>query len=196
MDESSELKLEPLTDNALASIGRIVRATAEMEDCVDHFISILVGRSVELCRLLIGKSSLRRKAEICQSIAAMSDDWMREVCNIHFGTEFQQFMKIRNAVAHGVYLGKNDAGEFLFQIAATQKFRLLEMFTDVLGVSEESLSQSAENAEAWVKAAEQNFQVLPLREKRRAQPLRDRPPQRTKQNKAVKQKPRPQSSPE
>ena len=111
--DTPPVNVAPLSDGpTFESIGRLVRACADLEIVVDLYIA-------RLCRLgemeyytLTGRTSLNGKISMAQSLAEQHGE--AEKIKDVFTAPVTDAIDARNLVSHGAYLGLADTGLLLF----------------------------------------------------------------------------------
>src|SRR5688572_22950125 len=118
--EPSKVRPAKLTQAELAYVGRIVRGGAEIEDMINLFLSRLSKLSEGRIAVLLGRTQLTRRLEIARYFAKLDRSIADDLYQTHFGTkDFEQFVECRNALSHGVFMGKSDKGRLLFLTTKT-----------------------------------------------------------------------------
>ena len=111
-----------LTDADLLAIGRIVRGCAEIEDIIDAHLCQVADISPGQLLIFLGRSNMRSKLAMAEQLAKVKSKAAFEAHRTCFNHEaFSGLVKCRNAVAHGVLLGKLPDGAILFRTATANK---------------------------------------------------------------------------
>lgn len=100
---------DPIKKNELQQIGRLVRAFAEVEDCLAFLLTSLCKISPHDAGILLGQiTPIRRLIDINLSLAKSKQDG-DDLKNLEeiLGVDFDAALGIRNGVAHGAYLGRD-----------------------------------------------------------------------------------------
>jgi hypothetical protein len=160
-----------LSADTLTSIGRLVRAWAEIEDLITLFICKSMGLNESQSVLLIGKQGISRKLQIAAYIAK-ADSPAAAALHAHiFGDKFYDLHHCRNAVAHGVLLGKTEAGTIAFLTSKTDEPLDGGAIIEVASFTEETIAACARIAEAAIPKIEKTLKLSALREIRLQQTL-------------------------
>jgi hypothetical protein len=153
------------------SIGRLVRAFAEIEDLINLFISRLANISESKTIVLLGRTPISRKLEIAMYLATMAGPNSVTLHKFIFDSSFLECQKCRNAVAHGILLGKTEDNRFAFLTAETLEPTGSSAIQTVISFKKKDIAVYARHAEQAVPQIEKLLQLSPLREKRLQQPL-------------------------
>jgi len=94
----------PIDNEVHSAIGRLIRGIADFEECVDCFIFNLLGIREDRAAILLGKTTLSKKIEICGNLADTRDDAASEVCKQVFTKGIKFAIKARNVLAHGSFM--------------------------------------------------------------------------------------------
>lgn len=106
---------EPLTDADHIAIGRIIRAIADLEDCITLFIMQLVGISESEAGLMLGKLGIKARRECAENLAKVNGAGAQEAFAKGLGgSTIIEAIDCRNAVAHGIYRGRSKDGHLVF----------------------------------------------------------------------------------
>ena len=108
------LSLEPITDGEHIQIGRLVRAWAEIEDCLTLFIFGVSGLTETQGNSLLARTGWTRKLDIAEKLSEVGPLGATEAFKSVFDTGLNKIGKVRNAIAHGVYLGRRPDGAICF----------------------------------------------------------------------------------
>lgn len=100
-----DLTPDPLDDEALLAIGRIVRGVAEIEHCADCFLTALMGMSDAQAHIMLARTGLRTKIEKSKHLCSLRTDHALRAHTAVFSKKLNDVIECRNAVSHGVYLG-------------------------------------------------------------------------------------------
>jgi hypothetical protein len=171
----SKLKAAKLNQKILASIGSLIRAFAEIEDLITLFISNLAGISESKAVVLLGRTNISRKLEIALYLAKMTNQRVTTLHKKLFGSDFSEVLECRNAVAHGVLLGKwNDDDKdtlYAFLTSKTEEPTGSSASQVVISFTAERLAEVAQVAEKSIPIVERLLQLEPLRQRRLGQSL-------------------------
>lgn len=104
-----------LDDSVLASIGRLVRAFAEIEELVTLFIGALAKLNQSELVIVLGRAALSRRIEMAVDLAKLDGgQHARKFIESFKSSEFRDMHVCRNAVAHGTLMGVDDDGMLAF----------------------------------------------------------------------------------
>lgn len=113
--EVPTLKKTALPAEFIFHTGRIVRALAELEDCLDVYISLCANLNASKRIAIVGRSSLNRKIEIGKSLSKLNaDPKVLGSFNSVFNEDTKAIIRRRDVLCHGVHLGSSDDGEHAF----------------------------------------------------------------------------------
>lgn len=169
----AETETYSLSDEDIHWIGRLVRATAEIEDIVTEHFCEVARIPLGAALLILGRMSSSGHLGLARQFASVQGG---EVLAAHlecFGTdEFKDIIKCRNTVAHGVLLGKTPDGNIAFEILQdSQGVEGEEIVVTVNTYPPNSLRAAALLAEQAIPKFEDRLLVKASREKRRSQAL-------------------------
>ncbi len=167
--EASKVSPCKIDDDTLLAIGRLIRATAEIEDIVDCFIANLAGISESQALILVGRTAITRRLEIAGMLAKIRTDKSREIYKAAFPAQFDDLLECRNAMAHGVLMGMTDDGLFAFLTTPTSSTRGEAAVRIVASYSAATILFFAEAAEKLIPWLEDTLKV---QEQRATRPLR------------------------
>ena len=190
--EAAQLKAGKIDDLTLHGIGRLIRATAEIEDIVDCFISNLAGLSESRTLIMLGRTAITRRLEIAEMLAKVRTDKAHSAYKEAFPAEFADLLECRNAVAHGVLIGVTDQAEFAFLTTPTGSTEGESSMRIVASYNSATILNFADKAEAMIPWLEQRLKVQELRAARLQRPLRPHP--KSQDRGRAKPPPPPQSS--
>jgi 7-cyano-7-deazaguanine synthase in queuosine biosynthesis len=175
-----------LPDNVLISIGRLVRACAEIEDLVTLYICTLTGISQSHAIVLLGRAQASRKLEIASYLAQMLGESVTQVHKSVFNTAFSDVVECRNAVAHGILLGITKDHRFAFLTANTAAPLGPSAIQIAISYNAKDIATYANAAHEAIPLIEKHLKLSALRKIRLQQPLlphRKAQPQPTRQRK-------------
>jgi hypothetical protein len=116
---SATLQPATLGDAELIAIGKLIRATAEIEDLITLHICNLAEISMTKATVLLGKLAVTRRLEIAEYLARMAGQSVLTAHKQAFAEPYGEIMSCRNAVAHGVLMGRTEDGRYAFLTAVT-----------------------------------------------------------------------------
>jgi hypothetical protein len=100
-------------------MGRIIRAYAEIEDIVTLVLCSLIGLNEAKALVLFGRMAISAKLKIMESFSRITGPDAIRTYNLCFDSEdFHSITRCRNAIAHGVYFGVTEGGEYAFRLSA------------------------------------------------------------------------------
>jgi hypothetical protein len=189
--EPATLKPAILSDAALLAIGRLVRATAEIEDMILLFICGLANITETQAFIMVGRTPVSRLVEIAGQLASIRPDAALKAHKLAFNDTYNDVVNCRNSVAHGSLLGEDENGRFYFQSSNQLPPVDLQIRRLVHSYSEDEIIRCGLIAEQLLPRLEQLLQVSDLREERLQQAMQPHPKGRKKRN--AKPPPQPQS---
>jgi hypothetical protein len=165
-DKAEALTPAALPDETLTEIGRLVRAFADIEELVTLYICNLAEISQSRALVLLGKTALVRRLEIAEYLAYMTG---KEIAALHkqiFSSGFRESLECRNAVAHGIVLGKTNDGRFAFLTSKTELPTGTSAIQLAITYHHESIAEFAKVAEAAIPLLEKHLKLGELRAQR------------------------------
>ena len=138
--EHETLQPSDLSDADLLSIGRLVRAFAGIEEIVSIYVSILAQVPPKTLVLILGKVALRRRLDMAEALATLDGEDELKRFKVAFPLDFYQALDVRNAVAHGIFLGVDRLGHLSFLTEKTERPEDGETIQVVHGINSKSLS--------------------------------------------------------
>lgn len=181
---SEEQALSPakLPRKTLADIGQLVRAFADIEDLVTHYICNLAEISESRALVLLGKAALTRRLEMAEYLAQMTGV---EIATLHkqiFNSMFREALECRNSVTHGILLGKTKEGEYAFLTSKTEPPTGKSAIQLAITYNAVTIAAYAKLAEDAVPMIEKHLKIEGRRASRLRQPLlphrKARPPRK------------------
>ena len=195
-DKHETLQPSHLTDSNLLAVGRLIRAFVGIEEIVSTYLAILTQVPPNKLVIVLGKTALRRRIEMAGQLAKLEGDDEFKRFEQAFPADFYHALNIRNAVAHGLFIGMDGEGCLSFLTEKTDRPEEGDTIQMVVGIKPEELEDLARKVEMNVAVTArllrlasslQTLQQAEIRPHRKAQPKR--PP-------SAKPKDPPQSSPE
>lgn len=110
-----DIKPAVLSQCALAAIGRVVRAGADLEDVINLWICKLAGMSESQAVILLGRSTISTKLAIAEGLAKLNDPPFLAAHKQVFDANMDRLLQCRNAVAHGTLVGKTPDSRYVFR---------------------------------------------------------------------------------
>jgi len=191
----SDLEPYELTNADLIAIGKLVRATAEIEDLVNGWLSQVSGIPLVAINHLIGKAGLASRVGLAQKFAQARGPNSLLIHNGLFETDrFRSIFKIRNTVVHGALLGLSETGQMTFLVSDPGEMREDGSVPNIaIGVKQKDILLAAEMAEGQIPIMETALRLRAWRAERRKQVLE--PHSKSQGRRQPKQKPPQRSSP-
>lgn len=110
----TNLKPFEMTDDLYLSVGKIIRAFAEIEDIVTLTVANFAQLSESRAWVLLGKSALASRISTARRLGMMREDFAIDAFNKAFEPPFKEILRLRNALAHGTLLGVDPEGCLCF----------------------------------------------------------------------------------
>lgn len=171
---SSEfVPLQPATlgNPEFRAIGRIIRACAEIEDLVSLFIAKVAGMKEGTMVTVLGQTPISKKISIADYLAQMHDQEAAKHFRECFNDDFNPVLKCRNAVAHGILLGRSDSGRWAFLTAISEPAIPGSAVQNVISFTTSDLQDYAKAAELAASGFEWRLELKEQRAKRHGRPL-------------------------
>ena len=169
---SSTLKPVKITDDMNMAMGRLVRASSELEDIVTLFLCRMANIDEGRAIVLLGHSAVSAKLRIARVFAKARGAETAALFDQCFENEaFRKIIWCRNIVAHGILLGQTERGLIAFRTNGAMEANTSTVSVEVISLEFDAFSKAADAAEAAVIQLEVKLQVRSLREKRRKQVL-------------------------
>ena len=165
------LKPTKLPVKVLADIGRLVRAFADIEDLVTLYICNLAEINESRAIVLLGKAALTRRLEMAEYLAQMTGKGIAALHKQLFNSMFREALECRNAVAHGILLGKTEAGRYAFLTSKTEIPTGPSAIQLAITYDPESIKVYAKLSEDAVPLIEKHLKLQGLRQARLQRPL-------------------------
>ena len=115
-DKRLSLKHAKLSVGTLASIGCLVRAIATLDDVLTLYIAKLADLNEGPTIRLLGRSAISTKVGTALYFAKLRglDETTR--FKSVFDAQFDEYIDCRNAVSHGIFLGKTEENRYAFVV--------------------------------------------------------------------------------
>jgi len=169
------LVYQPLPIRAIANIGRLVRAFAEIESCLDCFIQNVGELREDRMMILLGRSPYSAKIKIAKELCGIRTDMASKRHTEIFNEDLGRAQKCRNVVSHGTYIGRTSRMEYAFLTSDAAVSDENKHFLTVYTYSTKKIGAIANWCEAFIPIAEKSLQIESLREKQRAPNLHPHP---------------------
>jgi hypothetical protein len=192
--DTVELKQEDLGNPEFAAIGRLIRACADIEDLVTLAVADLMGSSEAAVVVALGQTPISKKLAIGNYLAGTRDaDWVARFAEC-FGQDYKEIIVCRNAVAHGVLVGRWADGRWAFLTARTEPPLPGATFQQVISFKTQDLNLYAGLAEELAKYIEQTLGLATQRKLRHGRSLLPHRRSQPKPKQGAKRKRPPRSS--
>lgn len=177
-----------LDDDELLVIGRIVRAAADLEDCLNLWICKLLKCDEAGSAVILGRSNIATKITIALGLAKLTGKRATELHEEAFDEAIDQLLSCRNAVAHGAFAGETDDGWIVFVTNVNSDYTEANLVRRADSFTVGNLNVIAHGAERRVSQLDDLLGLRALRDKRRWQQAPVRPAHPPKGKKGAKQK--------
>jgi hypothetical protein len=169
--EPSNLKPATIDDATLLQIGKLIRATAEIEDLITLYICNLAEINASKAIILLGRTAVTRRLEIAEYLASMIGPHVTQLHKANFTALFGEVLSCRNAVAHGIFMGMTENGRYAFLTAKTVETTIPSAVQIVESYRPSDIKEFARVAEEFIPILETNLKLQPLRAERLRRPL-------------------------
>lgn len=193
-DKHTKVQPAKLDDRALLAIGRIVRACADIEDCVNLFICNLAEINESRMVAMLGRTPISKRVEIAEYLAKMNTQQAQELAEWAFNDDFWNTLRCRNVVAHGHLLGMNEEGLWSFITAQTELPEGPSARQLAVSYSTPYLEAVADAAEKAIPLLEDRLKLKDQRQERYGRPLSPHRKGLRQQTKGAKRGQRPKPS--
>jgi hypothetical protein len=193
-DKAYAVKPVKLSDQTLLSIGRIVRAFAEIDDLLMFHIAGMVGISESQAIVLLGRSQASAKMEIAQYLAKMKGENFIALHKEIFNSAYDECRQCRNTVAHGVLLGETEEGKIAFLTAEKKEPDGPSSSLVVISYPPKDIDTLARISETFIGAISEKLQLASWRDKRLQQSILPHPKAQTQPSRKTKPPRQPKSS--
>lgn len=110
-----------LSDSELLAIGKIIRGCAEIEDILSIHLCQMADISEGQLLILLGRANITSKLATAEQLAKAKGGAPWAAHQACFDTDaFKKLFRCRNAVAHGVLLGKSQDGMLIFRTSTAK----------------------------------------------------------------------------
>jgi hypothetical protein len=171
---SDTVPLQPaeLGDPEFLAIGRIIRACASIEDLVTLAIAELLGVNETGVVVTLGQTPISKRLSIGNYLAGVRGVEKPALWNRCFASvEMKEVLSARNAVAHGILLGRSEDERWAFLTAKTEDPMQGSAIQQVVSFKTGDLEGYAVMAEQLTLFIENNFGLQARRLSRRERPL-------------------------
>lgn len=146
-DKHETLQPSQLTDSQLLAVGRLIRAFVGLEEIVSTYLAILTQVPPKKLVIVLGKTALRRRIEMAGQLAKLEGDDEFERFEQAFPTDFYNALNIRNAVAHGLFIGMDGEGNLSFLTEKTDRPDDGDTIQMVVGIKPQELNDLSHKVE-------------------------------------------------
>lgn len=188
-DREETLKPAVLPDSVLTEIGRLIRAFAEIEDLINLYLCGLAQINESKALVLLGRTAITRRIEMAEYLALMTGDAISATHKEIFNSGFREALECRNAVAHGLLLGRTDDDRFAFLTAKTEIPSGPSAVQLAISYHEASISAYAKLATDAIPQIEARLKLEDMRAARLQRPLL--PHRKAQRQRAPSAKPQP-----
>jgi hypothetical protein len=171
----------------------LIRACAEIEDLIALFICNLAEISASKAIVLLGRTAVTRRVEIAEYLASMIGPHCTALHRQNFDAAFWEILSCRNAVAHGVLMGRDKEGRYAFLTSKTAETEVPSAIQIVESYLQSDIEIYAKAAEVAIPLFVKNLKLEPLRAERLARPLFPHRKGRPQRGRGAKQQPQPRS---
>lgn len=194
MQDGAELKPYVLGPADLRAIGRLVRACAEIDDCLTAYLCHVARINEGQALILLGKMPISGKKRMACTFAESHGPDELARFNSLFGTpEYSEIMKCRNSVAHGILLGRTPDGHIAFRVPDMLPSEGDTATVQVNAYSASGLASYAHDAAALAESLRSFLNQQGTQERRRERGLRHHPKGQTKRQTSKPKRPPPAS---
>lgn len=152
----TNLKPYALNNEDLISIGRVVRAWATVEDAATRWIWFVTQMDPVHLLLMLGRMTVSGRIKLAAELAKSKPGRTSDLHKAMFDNEdFHKIAKFRNAVTHGIILGKNEDDEVAFRSQDISATGLNELALSVFCWKAEDFPSYADTAERLANAITQ-----------------------------------------
>lgn len=146
--QGTKLSSTEIDSETLRNIGRMFRATAEIEDIVSLYLCGLAKISEGHAILILGRAPISRKIQIARDFAkAHGSEELERFKSTVDDKNLAAALEFRNIVAHGALLGTTDEGRIAFRT-------LKKIDQDETSVTIEAVSFTSEDFASCASALE------------------------------------------
>ena len=181
--------VKELPDEALLAIAKIVRACADLEDVLNLWISKLAGTGQAKAAVLLGRSNISTKIAVAEGLANLSGTKSLRLHKAAFEDNISKLLTCRNAVAHGVCIGRDEEGSYGFMTNTTVSYEGIDLRRRADAYTVEELQEVARVGAMRVEFMDELLELQPLRDKRQWQHVPVLRVDRPQDKKASKPKP-------
>jgi hypothetical protein len=164
--EKESLRKASLPKRGVNAAGVLVRAFAEIEDIVNLWIMRLAETTEGMSAILMGRMGLSAKLQTVEYLAKIHGPPQTTIFKNLFGPGFPECKQCRDAMAHGVLLGKSkETGRYAFLTNNTLDPLEPKLTREVISYDLEDLETFAAIAKASIPAMEEALGLQSLRQR-------------------------------
>lgn len=189
----SAIKPYTIPDDVFAAMGRLIRASAEIEDIIGLQLCQVANITEAQSLVLLGKmpvSSRLQLASICANAMGGDAAKAQDIC-FDKNENFKFLMQCRNVVAHGLLLGLTDEDKVAFRTYDRTGVEGDVVSVQAASYAPEDFAIFAKMAEESIPKLEKILKLGPSRQKRRERgldPHRKSQPERPPSAKRMRQR--------
>lgn len=158
----------------VAHTGAIVRAFSEIENLINLRASRLLGLDYSDTIVVLGRAALRAKVDLIRTLAQKESAFESELHDQIFAAEWRYLVGVRNALAHGVLLGKCENGLFHFLTPNSYVHDVGSVDLECISLAEDQVAHMPAALSIIAEAMKKSFRLQPLLNKQREGRLRAR----------------------
>lgn len=193
--EPTEFVPGEIDDKVMLSIGKLIRAFAEIEDRIFVYLCLLAEVSETRGVVLFGSVPLQKKLEMAEYLAQTTGQKITDIHRAVFNDTFKEALSLRNTVAHATFLGvEPKEGRLVFLTNKTSAPEAGSARLTVEGWLPENIIRFAESSGQFLESIEHHLMLKPSLEKRRSTTLQAHPKARRPRSNSQKRGAPPQSS--
>lgn len=174
LSEPFEITHCELPDSMVAHIGAIIRAFAEIENLINLRASRLLGLEFSDTIVALGRAALRAKVEVIRTLAQKHSAFESELHDQIFAAEWRYLVGARNALAHGVLLGKCESGLFHFLTSNSHVHDIGSVDLECISLAEDQVANMPAALYILTETMKKGFRLQPLLDEQREGRLRAR----------------------
>jgi len=160
-----------IDDDTLQSIGRLVRAFAEIEDIITLYIIDLAEISEAKAIIMLGRMPITRRLDIAKTLAHVTGEKITKLHEKLFNPMFFDVLACRNDVTHGTLMGRTGEGRLAFLTSKTDPQIDGKLHQDVSTYTPHDIKGLAKAAEDAVPILETQLKLQASRQERLDKPL-------------------------
>lgn len=155
-----------LTDDQLLGIGRLVRATARIEELITYYLCNLADLTIGQAIIILGRMPPSARLKLAETFAMAKGDNALILHKESFGNEnYQALIRCRNTAVHGKLLGETSEGLVAFQVQETQGVEGVKIYATVNAYAHDSFANAAFVAEGVIPQLIEKLKLQPWLDK-------------------------------